>query len=149
MNTKINFQVLNIVNQDSGALGPLGMIIHQFPEPGHYRVAIQRGGRTVADTAFHVDPGAGAQINIDLAAAARRNPRHGDCECKTETANPPQVSPKGYVLFHASALPAPRAWSSASRTPRASSSPARVPAMPVTVNPSSSGANPSLQNRLI
>jgi len=103
MNTKINFQVLNIVNQDSGALGPLGMVIHQFSEPGTYHVGVHREGRTVADTAFEVDPAGPMQIDIDLAAVARRNPRQGDCECQAAHAGSPKVSPKGYVLFHASA----------------------------------------------
>ncbi|MFN0104848.1 MAG: hypothetical protein ACKV2U_22540 [Bryobacteraceae bacterium] len=102
MNTRINFQVLNIVNQDSGALGPLGMAIHQFAEPGRYHVGVHREGRTVADTEFQVDADGDTQINIDLTAVARRNPRKGDCECKGSHDDVAVVSPKGYVLFHAS-----------------------------------------------
>jgi hypothetical protein len=83
MGTKINFQVLNIINQDSGALGPLGMVVHQFHEPGKYYVGVHREGRAVANTAFEVD----------LAGVARKV-AHADAR---------KVSPKGYVLFHASA----------------------------------------------
>jgi hypothetical protein len=78
------------------------MVVHQFTEPGRYHVGVHRGGRTVADAEFEVDPSGPMQINIDLGDIARRNPRQGDCECKTAHSEPPKVSPTGYVLFHAS-----------------------------------------------
>ncbi|MEJ7604898.1 MAG: hypothetical protein WKF37_01180 [Bryobacteraceae bacterium] len=43
------------------------------------------------------------QLNIDLGATKPRRPHGGDCECKQAHGDMPVVSPKGYVLFHASA----------------------------------------------
>ncbi len=93
MNARINLQILNIVNQDSGALGPLGIVIHQFSEPGAYHVAIHRQGRCVARTVFDVDPAGDRQIEIHLTAAGRQSL----FLCDT-----PKVVPSGFVLFHAS-----------------------------------------------
>lgn len=93
VNARINFQILNIVNQDSGALGPLGMVIHQFSEPGTYDVGVHRQGRRVASTVFDVDPAGERQIEIHLAALAR----HGPIICEAL-----RVAPNGFVLFHAS-----------------------------------------------
>jgi hypothetical protein len=79
------------------------MVIHQFPSPGFYHAGIHRSGRVVADTQFRVDAESGVmQLDIDLAEAAQRHPTKGDCGCTGKGEKTPVVSPKGYVLFHAS-----------------------------------------------
>jgi hypothetical protein len=104
MTAKVNRQLLNTTNFDSGALGMLAMVVHQFPAPGRYHAAVRRGGRAVAEVAFSVDEKSEAmQLDIDLARAERdAGGRTSDCGCKDEKPPAAVVSPKGFVLFHAS-----------------------------------------------
>lgn len=108
MNAKVNLALLNTTRFDSGALGMLAMVIHQFSEPGRYRGSVLRAGSTVGDLDIMVDEKSDVmQLDIDLAAIAKQ-PRPDvqnvqDCHCHPESSSPPRVvSPKGYVLFHAS-----------------------------------------------
>ncbi len=104
MRAKVNSQLLATTSFDSGALGLLAMVVHQFPSPGHYRAVVKRHGRAVADLGFEVDEEFKAmQLDIDLARVdndARGRP--GGCECASSEPSARKVSPKGYVLFHAS-----------------------------------------------
>jgi hypothetical protein len=104
MNAKINLALLKTTRFDSGALGPLTMVLHQFKAAGPYHVGVHRAGRALADTVFRVDEAGPMQLSIDVAnvvKASGRGPRR-DCECTGGNAEVPVVSPRGYVLFHAS-----------------------------------------------
>ncbi len=108
MNAKVNLALLNTTRFDSGALGMLAMVIHAFTEPGRYRGSVLRAGSVVSDLEIMVDEKSDVmQLDIDLAAIAKQ-PRPDardakDCHCHPESSSPPRVvSPKGYVLFHAS-----------------------------------------------
>jgi hypothetical protein len=104
MKTKMNLQLLNTTTFDSGALGMLAMVLHQFRSAGHYRAAIMEQGHAVTDVDFEVNEKSEVmQLDIDLAQAVRNaKARPGDCDCKSEKQTKRVVSPKGYVLFHAS-----------------------------------------------
>ncbi|MGZ8185993.1 MAG: hypothetical protein ACXWTL_06080 [Methylobacter sp.] len=104
MKAKVNLQLLNTTTLDSGALGMLAMVIHQFYTPGHYRVNIMEEGLAVSSTEFVVDDQSDVmQLDIDLAQAVKKkNARPEECGCKTGKHRVQKVSPKGYVLFHAS-----------------------------------------------
>ena len=104
MQAKLNMQLLNTHSHDSGALGPLAMVVHTFPQPGHYSGLVLRHGRPVGEIAFVVDEKSEAmQLDFDLSTSAPRgaSPAAG-CGCHGKTGTAASVSPKGYVLFHAS-----------------------------------------------
>lgn len=108
MNAKANLALLNTSRFDSGALGMLAMVIHQFAEPGRHRGSVLRAGSVVGDLDIMVDEKSDVmQLDIDLAVIAKQ-PRPNtndakDCHCHPESSSPPRVvSPRGYVLFHAS-----------------------------------------------
>jgi hypothetical protein len=97
MNNKIrlNRRILTTSTFDSGALGVLANVIHQFPE-GRYYVVVRREGQNVGSTHFLIDNSStNMQLTIDLASvAAPARP--------TPAPEIPTVSPKGYVLFYVS-----------------------------------------------
>lgn len=105
MNAKINLQLLKTTTFDSGALGMLAMVLHQFSSIGRYRVLILNKGKALKYIDFEVDGKSEAtQLNIDLAQsvlkekaclAAKPGIKSGEQTVRV-------VSPKGYVLFHAS-----------------------------------------------
>ena len=103
MKAKVNIQLLKTTTFDSGALGMMAMVLHQFPSAGHYRATIMEKGCEVTDLDFEVDEKSRVtQLDIDLAQAVRsEKARPEDC-CKCEKQTARVVSPKGYVLFHAS-----------------------------------------------
>ncbi|MEZ5646921.1 MAG: hypothetical protein R3E99_17490 [Burkholderiaceae bacterium] len=98
---------MNTSTFDSGALGPLAMVVHNFAETGRYSAIIQRNGRPVGETAFTVDKASDAmQLDIDLSAfgsAHSARPDGKDCAChgQGDAEATPRVSPQGHVLFHA------------------------------------------------
>jgi hypothetical protein len=104
MTAILNRQLLNTNSFDSGALGMLDMVVHQFSYPARYHAVVMRGGHTVAEVPFTVDEKSEAmQLDIDLAQAERdAGDKPHDCRCHDETQPAAVVSPKGYVLFHAS-----------------------------------------------
>lgn len=104
MTANLNRQLLNTTSFDSGALGMLAMVVHQFSTPTRYHAAVMRGGHTVAEVPFTVDEKSEAmQFDIDLAQAeADAGGKPHDCRCHDEMQPAAVVSPKGYVLFHAS-----------------------------------------------
>jgi hypothetical protein len=104
MKATVNLQVLKTTKFDSGALGPLAMVLHQFPNTGHYQAAITQRSGAVTTIDFEVnETSVVTQLNIDLAQTIRSataNPK--DCDCNHEKQIAMVISPKGYVLFHAS-----------------------------------------------
>lgn len=105
MNAKANLALLNTTRFDSGALGMMAMVIHQFSEPGRYRGSVSRVGSIVGDLEIMVDEKSTVmQLDIDLAIIAKRpRPDQRDCDCQPKDGDATHVvSPKGYVLFHAS-----------------------------------------------
>lgn len=104
MKAKVDLQLLNTTIFDSGALGLMAMVIHQFPSPGHYQAVIMKQGRAETDVDFLVDEkSTEMQLDIDLARAIRNaKTRSEDSSCKRENETQLIVSPKGYVLFYTS-----------------------------------------------
>jgi hypothetical protein len=104
MKAKVNLQLLKTTTFDSGALGMLAMVIHQFSSPGYYRAEIRKQNRLVTGINFKVDDMSEVmQLDIDLAQSVQNaKARPEDCDCKGEKLTKLLVSPKGYVLFHAS-----------------------------------------------
>lgn len=104
MTVRVNRELLATTTFDSGSLGLMAMVIHQFSAPGHYVVAVTEQGRIVTNVEFDVDEkSTNMQLDIDLAAAASKaHGRPADCDCKSEPHVPNVVSAKGYVLFYAS-----------------------------------------------
>lgn len=104
MKAKVNIQLFKTTTFDSGALGMLGMVLHQFRSAGNYRAAIMEDGRPVTDVDFEVNEKSEVmQLDIDLAQAVRNaKTRPEDCRCKSHMQGTMVVSTKGYVLFHAS-----------------------------------------------
>jgi hypothetical protein len=104
MQAKLNMKLLNTNSHDSGALGPLAMVVHTFSQPGRYSGLVLRRGQPVGEIAFVVDEKSEAmQLDFDLSLSDPRgaNPA-SDCGCDGKTSAVASVSPKGYVLFHAS-----------------------------------------------
>ena len=104
MKAKVNLQLLKTTTFDSGALGMLAMVIHQFPAAGHYRATVMQQGHALTEVAFEVaEKSEVLQLDIDLAQAARNaKARPENCGCESEKQIARVVSPKGFVLFHAS-----------------------------------------------
>jgi hypothetical protein len=104
MKAKVNLQLLKTTTFDSGALGMLAMILHQFKSAGKYRATILRQGLSITDVDFEVDDHSEVmQLNLDLAQAVRNaKARPEACDCKTENQDVRVISAKGYVLFHTS-----------------------------------------------
>jgi hypothetical protein len=84
----------------------MAMVIHPFTQPGQYRGTVLQHGEAVAEFVFVVDEQSEVmQLDIDLATINRRarTPAGAlDCDCTAGSAVAHVVSPKGYVLFHAS-----------------------------------------------
>ena len=109
----LNRQMFTTRLFDSGALGVLASVIHQFAEPGLYHAVIRRGEEGERTVSFQVSASsANPQLDIDLAAPTPdRARRERDCHCApgetsaagaTGRGSVPTVSPKGYVLFYVS-----------------------------------------------
>lgn len=106
MNAKVNIQLVKTSTFDSGALGMLAMVLHQFSSIGHYRVLILNQGKAVKYINFEVDGKSEViQLDIDLAQSAPKGKARlvVNPSGKSEEQIAQVVSPKGYVLFHASA----------------------------------------------
>jgi hypothetical protein len=112
MRATVNRQMFTTRLFDSGSLGVLGTVIHQFAEAGRHEVVIRRGDVVAGTFAFTVDESSpNLQLDIDLAtvgrAATAATAGHGDCACQdtphaAASGALPAVSPKGYVLFYVS-----------------------------------------------
>ena len=104
MKAKVNLQLLNTTTFDSGVLGMMAMVIHQFPTPGLFQVVIMKQGHAITEEEFSVDEkSTEMQLDVDLAMSIRNaKARPVDYRCVREKGIPRVVSPKGYVLFYAS-----------------------------------------------
>lgn len=108
MNAILNRRLFSALAFDSGSLGVLASIVHQFNATGRYAVSVLQQGERVGSTAFEVDEASTVmQLTIDLSAVhSAVNIAEADCDCRHDSvrmaASTPVVSPKGYVLFHAS-----------------------------------------------
>lgn len=105
MLARVNLQLIKTTAFDSGAIGMLAMVLHQFSSPGRYRAAISSRGRGHRYITFDVDSKSEVmQLDIDLAGATNSKVKEGisgpSRERREEQAG--ILSPKGYVLFHAS-----------------------------------------------
>jgi len=102
MKTVINRYLFASTVFDSGSLGVLTSVVHQFSRPGFYHGMIMQDGRNAGIVSFEVtDTSANMQLDIDL-AAARSVTSRPDCDCARAATGSLTVSPKGYVLFYAS-----------------------------------------------
>ncbi len=92
----LNRYLFTQLNLDSGALTMLGTVIHNFAEPGRYRINVWRGESLAGSLHLTVDPECPAtQVTIDLAAVdGQDQPRCGDSGTALA------VNPKGYAVFH-------------------------------------------------
>ncbi|HET6943496.1 MAG TPA: hypothetical protein VFH89_15190 [Sphingomicrobium sp.] len=100
MKARLNRQLFEETIFDSGALGLTTSVVHQFAEPGVYAASVRRIGVHVGVFEFEVRGDATEmQLDINL-AAVDRGERENDCDCGPQRGLP-VVSPKGYVLFHA------------------------------------------------
>lgn len=100
MKARLNRQLFEETVFDSGALGLTTSVAHQFGEPGVYAASVHRGDVHAGVFEFEVRGDATEmQLDIDLAAVGRGE-RKKDCDCGPQRGLP-LVSPKGYVLFHA------------------------------------------------
>jgi hypothetical protein len=98
MKAKLNRQLFEETLFDSGALGLTTSVVHQFAQPGVYAASVLRDGAHVGVFKFEVRGDASeTQLDVNLAAVGQRKT---DCDCGHGQALP-VVSPKGYVLFHA------------------------------------------------
>jgi hypothetical protein len=98
MNNKVrlNRRLFTTSTFDSGALGVLASVVHQFPA-GHYYSVVRREGQNAGSTRFLVEKSStNMQLKIDLVSVGA--PKE---EVLTAAAIP-TVSPKGYVLFYVS-----------------------------------------------
>jgi len=106
MKVTLNREMFTTSTFDSGSLGVLASVVHQFTAPGRYRAVVQRHAAVVGTTFFEVSETAGLQLDVDLAAVHRAGPATAaDCGCDPARAGSallPAVSPQGYVLFFAS-----------------------------------------------
>jgi hypothetical protein len=110
MQAVLNRQIFTTTTFDSGSLGVLASVIHQFTQPGRYLAVVRRNGVEVSSFVFEVSDGSpNMQLDFDLAAVGR--PASNEpCDCdgvvpgasRRDPADVPVVSSKGYVLFYAS-----------------------------------------------
>lgn len=102
MQTVLRRQLFEETSFDSGALGLTTSVIHQFAKPGVYAATVMQNGRPVGEIGFEVDADAAdMQLDLDLASIMEGRGAEKDCGCGDKASVMPTVSPKGYVLFHA------------------------------------------------
>ncbi len=103
MNARINRELFTQRTFDSGALGVMSSVIHQFARPGRYQAQVEKSGVVLGTFSFVVDEKSNVmQLDVDLATIITQSAtkKAQDCGCRgTELRS---VSPKGYVLFYAS-----------------------------------------------
>lgn len=104
MKAKINLQLLNTTTFDSGALGLMAMVLHQFKDTGYYLASIRVNRREVTEVKFKVDDDSNnMQLDVDLAKAVNTEEKGHKYECKKKKfVINKDLSPDGYVLFYAS-----------------------------------------------
>ena len=83
----------------------LAMVLHQFSSPGRYRVAISSRGKVQKYITFDVDAKSEVmQLDIDLSREISSREKESLSEASRGKSDKQAgvLSPKGYVLFHAS-----------------------------------------------
>jgi hypothetical protein len=101
MQPVLNRQLFTQKTFDSGSLGVLVSVVHQFGKPGRHDGIVLRNGVDAGAFSFVVDERSEAgQLSIDLATVGQPAKASDDCCRKRE--KPLVVSPKGYVLFFVS-----------------------------------------------
>jgi hypothetical protein len=98
MKTTLNRQIFTQRVFDSGSLGALESVVHQFTRPGTYLVEVRRAGAAAGTQTFVVAEQGATQLDVDLAAPGHDH--SPGCTCH-ESAAQRTVAPAGYVLFHA------------------------------------------------
>lgn len=102
MKAQINRELFTQKTFDSGALGVMTSVIHQFSRPGRYQASVQKNDEQTASFTFRVDEAAeNTQLNIDLAGFTRRQ-RNDKDDCCCHDDEELVVSSKGYVVFYVS-----------------------------------------------
>lgn len=92
---RFNHRLFTTSTFDSGALGLLASVVHQFQE-GRYNAIVNRDQKNIGSTNFLVESSsANTQLLIDLTAVNVT----GGTSTPVEI---PKVSPKGYVVFYVS-----------------------------------------------
>lgn len=95
-----NRYLLTQFNLDSGALTMLGVVMHNFSEPGLYQATVLQGEQEVGSFVLQVDEKSPAtQVDIDLARLKSQLPQ--PC-CDEATRADYVVGPRGYAVFHVS-----------------------------------------------
>ncbi len=104
MKAKLNIPLFETMTFDSGSLGVLAMVLHQFSSPGYYRTSIMKQDCTVGEVDFEVNEKSEVmQLDIDLAQVNWKTKlKSAGLGFKSGIQNAGIVSPKGYVLFHVS-----------------------------------------------
>lgn len=104
MQPHVNRQLFTQRVFDSGSLGVLASVIHQFERPGKYELTVFRAQSAAGTLSFVVDEKSETrQLSIDLAGVAGVEQQNKDAgDCCDKNAEPRVVSPKGYVLFYVS-----------------------------------------------
>ncbi len=101
MAVQINRELFEASIFDSGALGPLAMVVHECATEGMYVAKVTRNGQVVGTEEFRVSAKSEVkQLNIDLAQFGKK--KEGDCECEGVPEHVGAVAPNGYLLLHAS-----------------------------------------------
>ncbi|NND03172.1 MAG: hypothetical protein HKN91_10330 [Acidimicrobiia bacterium] len=83
------------IGLDSGALGALGTVVHQFKEPGSYIATVLADGREVAEQTITVAEGGRPALQIDMADIADDRSSEKCCD-----QHPPELDVGGYASFY-------------------------------------------------
>jgi hypothetical protein len=88
------------IGLDSGALTLLGSVVHPVPEPGIYRLVVNRDGREVGELDIEVTDGGAAQLDVDLSSVGpgASKPARGGC-CGSDDVQH-DLRPGGHLLLH-------------------------------------------------
>jgi hypothetical protein len=98
MKAQLNRQLFTQRSFDSGAIGALESVVHQFSRPGSYVAEVRRNGNLRGSYTFVVSEQGNVQLDVDLATVGGDK---GGCDCHSSEEKNTLVA-NGYVLFHAS-----------------------------------------------
>ena len=102
MKATVNREILNAAVFDSGSLGVLASVIHQFKKIGRYQAVVSQKGKRVGAIGFEVVENGPTQLDIDLSAVSSAGARK-ECDCSNHGRHAQTVSAEGFVLFHVGA----------------------------------------------
>jgi hypothetical protein len=98
MKARLNRQLFTQRSFDSGAIGALESVVHQFSRPGSYVAEVRRNGDVRGSYTFVVAEQGNVQLDVDLTTVGGDE---GGCDCHSSEEKNTLVT-NGYVLFHAS-----------------------------------------------